>query len=544
MRAPRPVRTACFILFMTLLAGLLLPLHDQVYAAPAVNGVVSPSIPLLDLVAAGMGRSRTYKNDNQYLSEQTGLYDSQRNTLRTQFKNYVHAVLSGDPNAPKIAPMRDNQVAAYVIDANLIEARRESTLKFGEAVKKDARNTFNKALKNKFQDRIMATNMLQRVLGAFTFGLGGAQVLINALSGKLDQVPGIDIELSKLRTFTDELRTASGVFHGPVISDFADKLDNLAARLKSKADLTQGDLDEATKQISTLKTRLEGLAQSKDLPSTGSVLTTDMGAQLIGLSPGTAATEAILRLVAKKEGRSYEEIRALGTTYLAAGDKARCRAKAEAIQEALLELAKQQGQELVIKPPAALCDEINGAKLLSRKTPTPKSPSKNVTDPDNIEFTEDNCACGEFQVAKAEPWGNSSLSCTYEWTGPSGIKSTLSFMVARLFHLDDQAPDFKKNLGDIQYRLKDVHPPDVADVFLNDAYDYGMVITGPGGISPTNNQPIPMCGSGKGIYTESSNYLINTSLSSCDLGQDAAAYIDAMQRLADCAMASIDGKYP
>jgi len=543
MNAPRTVRTACFILLIALLAGPL-PLPHPVYAASAVNGVVSPSIPLLDLAAAGMGRNRTYKNDAQYISTQTGLYNNQRSTLRTQFKNYVRAVIGGDPKAPKIAPMRDNQVAAYIIDANLIEARRDSTLKFGEAVKKDARNTFNKALKNEFQDRIMATKMLQRIFGAFTFGLGGAQLLINALSGKLDQVPGIDLELRKLRTFTDELRTASGIFHGPAVADFADKLDNLAAKLKRKADLTQGDLDEASTQISNLKTRLEGLAQSKNLPSTGGELATDLGVQLIGLYPGTAATEAVLRLVAKKEGRSYEEVRALGTAFLAAGDKARCRAKAEAIQEALLELAKQQGQELVIKPPAALCDEINGAILLARKTPTPKSPSNGVTDPDNLAFNDDNCACGEFQLAKSVPWGNASLSCTYEWTGPSGIKSTLSFEVARIFHLDEQAPVFKKNLGDIQYRLKDVHPPQVADVFLNDAYDYGMVITGPGGTSPTTQQPIPMCASGKGVYTESSNYLINTSMSSCDLGQDAAAYIDAMQRLADCAMASIDGKYP
>jgi len=71
-----------------------------------------------------------------------------------------------------------------------------------------------------------------------------------------------------------------------------------------------------------------------------------------------------------------------------------------------------------------------------------------------------------------------------------------------------------------------------------------VVISGPGGISSKTNQAIPLCAHGSGTYLYGTNYMINTSMFACDLGDKPDGYITAMQTLAQCGMNAIDARYP
>lgn len=528
----------------------LLPAQHIAYARPKAAGVASLSIPGLDFLSAWIGRDKTYESAEQYITERNQYYDNLRTTLRGKFKEYVTGLTSGSSNTPKINPMRDSQVAAYVIQVALIEQQRKSALAFAEAVKKGAKRNFDQALKREIQDRVMATGMIQEVFGSIISGLGNAQTMVNALNNKLNQLPGIDLQLRQLRTLSDQLRNASGIFNGPNIDGLVTKLQGLSSKIRGRAGISQDDLNQVSQEIGAFRSRLEGLAAPNQLQIASDQVLGDLGMQLLGFSQGTPATQAILNLLSRRHGVSYEQIRTQGLALLAAGDKARCRAAADAIQQALKQLAEEQGGEIKLRPPTALCDEINGARLLSQENTNTNQGVTNTSSeaeyPDNVKFTEDNCACGDFQVSAAEPWGNSSLSCTYEWIGPSGVTNSLSFVVSQIYHLDEQAPALQSELSDLQYFAQDTQPPSVANVFLDDpnSLGAGTVITGPGGLSSTTNQEIPMCGNGKGVYPYSNNYLITTRLFACDLGNDEAAYVTAMQTLAECAMASIDSRYP
>jgi hypothetical protein len=536
-------------LVLVLLAGLL-PTQNKTVASPSAGGVLSLTIPGLDFLGAWIGRDVTYENAEEFITERNQYYDNLRAALRTKFKEYVNGMTSGDPNAPKINPMRDSQVAAYVIQANLIEQQRKAALAFAEAVKKGAKRNFDQALKREIQDRLMATDMLQRVFGAINSGLGQAQVMVNALNNKLDQLPGIDLQLRQLRTIADQLKAATGVFNGPNIDGLVIQLQNLTTKIRANAGISRDELNGVYNQIGTFKSQLEQLSASGQLQIGGDKVLGDLGMQLLGFSQGTAATQAILNLLSRRLGVSYEQIRTQGLALLAAGDKARCREKAEAILKALQQLAEQQGQEIKIKPPSELCNEINGERLLNMDTSATSSGNGTNTtgneDPDSVEFTDDNCACGDFQVTKTMPWGAASLSCTYEWVGPSGITNTLTFEVSQIYHLDEQSPALQNEVNDLQYFTQDVQPPSEVNSFLDDPNNLGAgtVITGPGGVSSTTNQEIPLCGNGKGVYPYSNNYLITTRLFACDLGADKDAYITAMQTLAECAMKSIESRYP
>jgi hypothetical protein len=539
----------CGILIIVLMAGLL-PAQYNASAAPTAAGVLSLSIPGLDFLGAWIGRDMTYNSAEEYITERNKYYNNLRDTLRVKFKEYVKGLTSGSSDTPKINPMRDSQVAAHVVQVALIEQQRKSAMAFAEAVKKGAKRNFDQALKREIQDRVMATGMMQRVFGAIISGLGMAQTMVNAVNNKLDQIPGIDLKLRQLRTLSDQLRDAMGVFNGPSIDGLEKKLRDLSSKLRSKTGISRDELNEVSQQIGAFKSRLEGLSAPDQLQIAGNEIFGDLGMQLVGFSQGTAATQAILNLLSRRHGVSYEQIRAQGLALLAAGDKARCRAKAEAIQQALQQLALEQGEEIKLKPPSELCNEINADGLINPNNLT-TSPGKNnntsgTGNPDDVEFSTDSCACEDFKVIKAEPWGSSSLSCAYEWIGPNGEKNSLSFEVSQIYHLDEQNPALQDELSDMQYLTADIQPPEVANVFLDDPSNLGVgaVVTGPGGFSSTTNREIPLCGNGKGTYPYSNNYLITTRMSACDLGEDAQAYITAMQTLAECAMRSIDGRYP
>jgi hypothetical protein len=226
------------ILIIILLAGLL-PVRYIASAASATAGVLSLSIPGLDFLGAWIGRDKTYASAEEYITERNQYYDNLRATLRVKFKDYVNGLTSGSSNTPKINPMRDSQVAAYVIQVGLIEQQRNSAMAFAEAIKKGAKRNFDQALKKEIQDRVMATGMIQEVFGAIVSGLGAAQTMVNALNNKLDQIPGIDLQLRQLRTLSDQLRNASGVFNGPNIDGLENQLRNLSTKLRGKAGISR-----------------------------------------------------------------------------------------------------------------------------------------------------------------------------------------------------------------------------------------------------------------------------------------------------------------
>jgi hypothetical protein len=402
-----PLQKAIYSALIVILLVGVLPARNETHAAPSAAGVLSLTIPGLDFLGAWIGRDVTYKNAEQFIEERNQYYDNLRSALRSRFKDYVGDLLSGAEDVSKINPMRDSQVAAYRIQVELIEQQRKSALAFAEAVKKGAKRSFDQALKREIQDRLMSTDMLRRVFGAITSGLGQAQNMVNLLNNQLDELPGI--QLQQLRTLADQVRAASGVFNGPNIDGLVRKLQNLSSRLRANAGITREELNEVNNQIGAVKSRLEGLAASGEIDIKNNQVLGDLGLQLLGFSDGTPATQAILNLLSRRHGVSYAEIRTQGLALLAAGDKARCREKAEAILQALRQLAEQQGEEIEVKPPSELCNEINAERLLDKQTsPAPASEQSGTASGDGS-GNWNGAACDEAEGTYVYRWAVSLL---------------------------------------------------------------------------------------------------------------------------------------
>lgn len=540
------------VLAAVLLAGMLPP--SAASAAPSRADIFSPVVLFAQFAAAVMARNTTYGSVGEFTSDRNAITQANLNTLHDQFKAYVHALLTGDPNAPKINPLRSNQVAAYVMDYSLIKLEQTNTTTFAELEKNKARKQFDQSAMKDLQGAVMGSGLAKQLFGAFSNGLALEQTLINLLSGKIDQLPAVDLQLRQLRSLSDTLREASPLFKGKVVDDLAAKLDNLSAKIRGGLNLDSGDLDDVKGQISLAQSALQKMTASDQLPSLDRETLNNLGLSILGGGKGSVVTQALVGLIANQTGKSYEDVQAEAFAALQAAYKIRCRAKADLIQQSIVELGKQRGVDIVIKPPAALCNEINAEKLFSKMASSPTGPTATFTstpptsesgNPDDVPLDDSACACGGYPLLRTFGGGD-GISCYYEWTGPSGVKDDLSYTISLYGpqHLNDLSQGSQKSFSDIKGSLADIQPPHVASVFVQDARNFGVVISGPGGISSKTNEAIPLCAHGSGTYLYGTNYMLNTSMFACDLGDKPDGYITAMQTLAQCGMNAIDARYP
>jgi hypothetical protein len=534
------------LVLIVFLAGQALPAHAEPSSAPVNSNGISAVIPGVKLLGAWVARNKTYSSAEEYIAERNAYYDQLRETLRKKYQEHVKATLQNQGDAQTINPLRKSQLAAYIKAAALIESQRTSELAFAEAIKKGARKDFNQAVKEEIRNRIMATGMVQQVFNSINSGFGQAQQFIDKAIGKLETGGSVDLTLRKLRTITDRLNTASSIFGGTFFAGMRDTLANLTGKIERQSQLTKEDLVKTRTELNALNSRLTELQQSGQVPAASNEVLADLGMELLGWGPGTPATQAIINLLSNRAGLSTAQIRERGMALLQAGNLARCRSKADALIKALQQLKQESGGDVKIQPPEALCNEINAQHLLDQTNPVPQqTPNTTGTEsnPADNDFTADGCKCGEFEVSEAIPRGNASLTCNFEWTGESGVLNQLSFEVSRVYHLDEQNPAFQTEIEDLLYKKDGISADQKATELVNDGTDYAMVITGPGGISSTTNQEIPMCGNGNEVYAYG-DYLISTSIFACDLGPNEQDYIDAMETIAQCAMNSVDSKYP
>lgn len=155
------------------------------------------------------------------------------------------------------------------------------------------------------------------------------------------------------------------------------------------------------------------------------------------------------------------------------------------------------------------------------------------------EFLEADCACADYQPSQAFPWGNSSLICRYDWSGPNIDQNSLGFVVSHYYHTDRLLPDFSQDVADLSGSLASQVDSDTQGRELrNDEQGYGFLTYGPGGGG--NQGDIPLCGNGRAVYQTAGEFLIETDLFACDLPYSDQAYVSALADMETCARRAIE----
>jgi len=71
----------------------------------------------------------------------------------------------------------------------------------------------------------------------------------------------------------------------------------------------------------------------------------------------------------------------------------------------------------------------------------------------NGEFQDEDCACEGLESSKVFPWGNASVECRYDWSGPNIDQNTLGFSVVHFYHVDELQPRFQQRVGELSASL-------------------------------------------------------------------------------------------
>jgi len=155
------------------------------------------------------------------------------------------------------------------------------------------------------------------------------------------------------------------------------------------------------------------------------------------------------------------------------------------------------------------------------------------------EFLDADCSCAGYEPSYVLPWGNSSLTCRYEWKGPNIDDNSLGFEVSHYYHEDRLLPDFQQDVQDLTSSYEDLGTGDwQAEELRNDDEGYVFLSYGPGGGG--NSGEIPLCGNGRGVFHYGGEFLITTQLFACDLPYSEQAYASALADMETCARRAID----
>ena len=158
----------------------------------------------------------------------------------------------------------------------------------------------------------------------------------------------------------------------------------------------------------------------------------------------------------------------------------------------------------------------------------------------NGKFLDEDCACEGYESSKVFPWGNSSLICRYDWSGPNIDQNALGFSIVNYQnHTDRLATEFQQDVKDLTASLPpQVKGNDQGRQLRNDDEGYGFVVYGPGGGGKQGD--IPLCGNGRGVYQVAGEFLIETDLFACDLPYSDNAYVSALTDMETCAKRAVE----
>lgn len=71
----------------------------------------------------------------------------------------------------------------------------------------------------------------------------------------------------------------------------------------------------------------------------------------------------------------------------------------------------------------------------------------------NGDFAEADCACADYQPSQTLPWGNTSLICRYDWSGPNIDQNALGSNISHYYHTDQLLPDFQQDVEGLRASL-------------------------------------------------------------------------------------------
>jgi hypothetical protein len=164
--------------------------------------------------------------------------------------------------------------------------------------------------------------------------------------------------------------------------------------------------------------------------------------------------------------------------------------------------------------------------------------SAGVGEPYGGEFVEDDCSCAGYEPSYMLPWGNSSLVCRYEWSGPNIDGNSLSFEIDHYYHQDQLLPDFQQDVQDLTFSAGNQGADSQTEELRNDDEGYVFLSYGPGGGGKSGD--IPLCGNGRGVFQVAGEFLISTQLFACDLPYSENAYRSALVDMETCARRAIE----
>jgi hypothetical protein len=161
------------------------------------------------------------------------------------------------------------------------------------------------------------------------------------------------------------------------------------------------------------------------------------------------------------------------------------------------------------------------------------------SEPYSGEFLEADCSCAGYEPSYVLPWGNTGLTCRYEWSGPNIDGNSLSFEVDRYYHEDQLLPDFEQEVQGLTSSYGTLGAdPWQAEELRNDDEGYVFLSYGPGGSG--NSGEIPLCGNGRGVFQYAGKFMISTQLFACDLPYSEQAYANALADMETCARRAIE----
>jgi hypothetical protein len=164
--------------------------------------------------------------------------------------------------------------------------------------------------------------------------------------------------------------------------------------------------------------------------------------------------------------------------------------------------------------------------------------SSGAGDAGSGDFLESDCSCAGYEATTVRPWGSSSLSCRYEWSGANIDNNALGFeIVDYINHEDELGPAFKQEVEHLSFSAGNQGDDWQVEQPRNDDGGYAFFGYGPGGGGKQGD--IPMCGNGRGVFQVDGRFYVTTELFACDLPYSVTAYANALADMETCARRAI-----
>jgi hypothetical protein len=139
------------------------------------------------------------------------------------------------------------------------------------------------------------------------------------------------------------------------------------------------------------------------------------------------------------------------------------------------------------------------------------------------------CPCGDYSVARATG-DEGFLTCDYSFQDPTGGSNQMSFSIQQQNTVELVKKSFQNSLSSTRKRAQPRESRDTLKTIRDDDTGFIFVLLEPN----PGNQKAPLCGEGEGLFIVRDAYEVDFRLQSCDLAQDEAGYVTAMNSLQTC----------